>query len=232
MFGLISVTITVPRLSKIMPLQDLQCSENTDPFEKGTAPVVSDSEMLIRLSFNSNARQGFELLFRRYYKILCSHAVRFVYSKAAAEDIVSDVYLNFWRTDAYEQVTSSYRAYLFKAVRNRALDYLHEEFRRESLLGKGIELDGARIASDDDPYRQLQLTQLHQLIETEIKSLPTQCQRVFILSRFEGKKQREIAEELQISTKTVESHINRALIQLRRVLHIIAQLLLLCLTHD
>jgi len=65
-------------------------------------PILVDVEQLIRQAFEQNARQGYELLFRRFYRPLCSHAVRYVYGREVAEDIVSDVFLNFWHTQAYQ----------------------------------------------------------------------------------------------------------------------------------
>lgn len=202
-------------------------SEENEPFQPGSQPPITDSERMIRLAFGASVRQGYELLFRRYYKVMCSQAVRFVYSREVAQDIVSEVFLNFWKNRVHESITTSYRAYLFTAVRNRSYNQLQEEFRRDSLLGKPAEPTEADMLHDNDPQQQLQLTELYARIEAEIKSLPAQCQRVFLLSRFEGMKQREIAHELQISTKTVESHINKALTHLKKVFGLLTGLFLI-----
>lgn len=209
-----------------MPLHLTDKSEDDGPFQRGSQPLVTDSERMIQLAFQSSIRQGYELLFRRYYKVMCSQVVRFVYSREVAQDIVSEVFLNFWKNRVHESITTSYRAYLFTAVRNRAYNHLQEEFRRDSLLGKPTEPTENDMLYDNDPQQQLQLTELYARIEAEIKSLPPQCQRVFLLSRFEGMKQLEIAEELQISTKTVESHINKALTHLKKVPGLLTGLLL------
>ncbi|KAB7726869.1 RNA polymerase sigma-70 factor [Rudanella paleaurantiibacter] len=205
-------------------------ADQPDPFQPGSDLKITDSELIIRNAFAQNVRRGYELLFRRYYNVLCSQAVRLVYSADIAQDVVSEVFLSFWKSQAHLHITTSYRAYLFTAVRNRAYNHLQEEFRRESLLGRAVEpLADDLTDPQDDPQRQLLLTELYQRIETEIKSLPPQCQRVFLLSRFEGRRQTEIAEELKISNKTVESHINRALTHLRKVLPTGVGLLLLWL---
>jgi RNA polymerase sigma-70 factor (ECF subfamily) len=137
-----------------------------------------------------------------------------------AEDIVADVFLGFWKNKVHEHITVSYRAYLYQAVRNRVYNHLQNEFRRANQLGKPVELDTVVDALSEDPQSIIQCTELYQRLETEVKLLPPQCQRVFVLSRFEGRKQREIAEELQISLKAVEGHIQRALFQLRKVIHV------------
>ncbi len=75
------------------------------------------------------------------------------------------------------------------------------------------------VACDnDDPHHLLELTELYNRINEAVRQLSPQCQRVFILSRFESKRHREIADELAISTKTVEVHILKALAHLRKVL--------------
>jgi len=200
-----------------------------DPFQNEAEPVMPDSERLIRDAFALDARRGYELLFRRYHRVLCSHAVRFVYSRETAQDIVSEVFLNFWKKSVHQHISTSYRAYLFTAVRNRVYNHLQDEFRRDNLLGKPTEPD-EQTPAQDDPQQILQYTELFHRIEREVKALPPQCQRVFLLSRFEGKAQREIAEELQISLKTVEAHIQRALVHLRRVIQVGLQLILISLT--
>lgn len=180
--------------------------------------MVTDSEYLIQQAFKADVERGYELLFRRYHNVLCNQAVRFTHSRIVAEDIVADVFMGFWKNKVHEHITTSYRAYLYRAVRNRAYNHLQDEFRRDNLLGKSVDLTAADQITDEDPQRILQFAELSQRLETEIKRLPPQCQRVFVLSRFEGRRQREIADELQISLKGVEAHIRRALTQLKKVL--------------
>ncbi|MGM9511733.1 RNA polymerase sigma-70 factor [Larkinella sp. GY13] len=192
----------------------------TTPIPQREEVVVMDSEYLIRQAFATDIHRGYELLFRRYYKVLCNQAVRFTYARDVAEDIVADIFMGFWKNKVHEHITTSYRAYLYQSVRNRVYNHLQNEFRQASQMGKPVELDAVADAVSEDPQSIIQCTELYQRLEKEVKLLPPQCQRVFVLSRFEGKKQREIAEELQISLKAVEAHIQRALLQLRKVIHV------------
>lgn len=176
-----------------------------------------DSEVFIRQTFKENAKKGYELLFRGYYRALCSHAVRFVYSKEVAEDIVGDVFLIFWKNKIHEQITTSFRAYLYSAVRNRAFNYLQWEFRKDSNIDT-IPEQNLNQVFEETPQAMLQYDELIQKIENSITALPPQCQRVFLMSRFENKKNREIAEELEIALKTVEAHLMKALSQMRNAL--------------
>jgi RNA polymerase sigma-70 factor (ECF subfamily) len=192
--------------------------ESTEP-----AARTMDEETLVRHLFRTDPAQACSWLFRRYHAPLCNHALRFVYSREVAEDIVGEVFCNFWIDRGYEQVTTSYRAYLFRAVRYRSLTYLRWELSRQ---GDSLsETDPAHRAAPfdfsaeaDSPAAALQFDELYAAINRAIADLPPQCRRVFLMSRFELKSYRDIADELGVSVKAVEAHVSKALGVLRRVL--------------
>lgn len=176
-----------------------------------------DAERLLRETFAQDPRQGLDLLFRKYYAPLCSHAVRFTYSRQIAEDLVSEVFFQFYRTKAYQNITTTYVSYLFRSVRNEAYTYLHREFGRSASLDAATEAQ--QVSQQSAPDAEVQYNHLFLKVNEAIAQLPAQGQRVFLMSRFEGKKYHEIAQELQISPKTVEVHMSRALRHLRNALH-------------
>ncbi|MGV3561239.1 RNA polymerase sigma-70 factor [Larkinella arboricola] len=176
-------------------------------------PVPVDAELFIRKAFEENPETGYQLLFKRYYHPLCSHAVRFVYSREVAEDLVVDIFAQFWQKQLYRSVTTSYRAYLFTSVRHAAFAYLRSELGHEAITDDRLEPDTVNT-----PQQLLQYNELALKIEEIVRSLPPQSQKVFMMSRFEGKKNGMIAQELQLSIKTVEGHITKVLTILRRVL--------------
>jgi RNA polymerase sigma-70 factor (ECF subfamily) len=183
----------------------------------GTKTKVLDNEAIIRQTILNQPEKGFEMVYKRYYNQLCSHSLRYVYSTEAAEDIVSEVFLGFWRNELYTSVKTTFRAYLYKAVRNRSLDYVKSEFG----LKETKERDEAAIENQrdmDDPQSILLMNELMNRITNSINNFPPQCQRVFLLSRIEGKKNREIADKLEINIKTVEAHMMKALASLRKAL--------------
>ncbi len=167
-----------------------------------------DSELFLRKTFEENPKKGCELLFRLYYRALCTHAVRFVYSKEVAEDLVSEIFFKFWEKNTYLGVTTSYRAYLFQSVRNRAYNYLSNDLRKTASLSVA---QPAETPTSDSPEQIMQLEELHHTIDTLISCLPPQCRKVFLMNRFEGKKSKDIAAELELSVRTVETHIFKAL---------------------
>lgn len=172
---------------------------------------IIDAEVLLHETFNTDPRQGCALLFRLYFAPLCSHVIRFVYSKQVAEDIVSEVFCKFWDARTFQKINTSYRAYLFKSVRHAAYNYVKFELSRRSPCEKySLEL------SPSDPSEILQYDELYQLLDQTINGLPQQCKKVFVLSRMESKRHQEISDELDISVKAIEAHISKALRILRK----------------
>lgn len=173
-----------------------------------------DKEFFIRKAFTEDPKRGCELLFRHYHSVLCNHAVRLVYSKEIAEDIVAEIFLTFWQRQLYLHIESSFRAYLFVAVRNKAIKYLQREFLKTVPSGHNLESDW--VSSSTTPQEIMQYEELNHKIEKAISNLSPQCQKIFLMNRFDGKKYNDIAEELKISIKTVEAHISKALDVLRK----------------
>lgn len=180
---------------------------------------IIDNEQIIRIAFERSTSEGFEAMFRLYYEALYSHALRFVYTKEKAEDIVCDVFYDFWRSNSYSNMQSTYRAYLYAAVRNRAYTYVRYELKEEKNM-TSPELSGnlEDFTTGNSPESLMEYDELHQRIQRAIQELPPQCQRVFLLSRFEEKKNKEIASSLGLSLKTVEAHMAKALSQLRKAI--------------
>lgn len=172
----------------------------------------SDPEFFIRKTFESDVQKGCELLFQRYYKPMCSHAVRFVYAKDIAEDIVAEIFCNFWDNRAFTTVNTSFAAYLFGAVRNRCFNYLQKEQNKTLPLDSAVEND---VFHSVLPEKIMQYEELYHQVNILVQGLPAQCQKVFIMNRFEGKGGKEIASELGLSRRTVEAHIAKALSVLR-----------------
>lgn len=204
------------RKGAFLTRQEKSTGEEDTLREHDASARVIDNDQIIRIAFDESTSKGFEMLFRLYYQALYSHALRFVYSKEKAEDIVCDVFHDFWKSDSYSSIQTTYRTYLYAAVRNRAYSYVRYELKEERNM-TGPE-SSEHISVENSPESIMEYDELHQRIDRAILELPPQCQRVFLLSRFEGKKNKEIAANLDLSIKTVEAHLARALSQLRKVI--------------
>ncbi|MFC5411920.1 RNA polymerase sigma-70 factor [Larkinella bovis] len=198
--------VTVPGTRIMTPPE-----ERNTPTPDTTTTLV-DSELFIRKTFEVNAQKGCELLFRLYYPALCSHVARIVYSREIAEDLVADVFFTFWNTRAFQVITQSYRSYLFRSARNRAYNYLANELKKTDSLETALQ---SEAASSDSPELMMSYEQLYHKVNELVAALPPQCRKVFIMNRFEGRRPKDIAESLQLSVRTVEVHIGKALSTLR-----------------
>ncbi len=186
---------------------------DSSSFSESIGRVV-DHELMIRQVIQKDPDAGFDLLFKKYYKPLCNRAIRYVYSKEIAEDLVSEIFAKMWAKRLYVNINSStYRTYLFQALRNSIYNYFDKEFRdkehHKKVLNSQLLFDGS------NPHSILLFDELALKIQTGVNNLPPQCQKVFILSRIENKKNAEIATQLNITIKTVEAHLTKALSLLR-----------------
>ncbi|MFN3852745.1 MAG: RNA polymerase sigma-70 factor [Spirosomataceae bacterium] len=208
-----------------MPFQKYIKTENTEQPEvfihhdaTEEAKVISD-EYFIQNLFEQSPQKGFDMLFRKYYANLCNNAIRFVYSKEIAEDIVAEIFTNFWQNEAYKNINTSYRAYLYKSVRYRAYNYIKAELNRTSDL-ESIETESNFLENEVvlKPDEILHYHELSRKLDLVIQNLPNQSKKAFQMHRLEGKKYSEVATELQITVSAVERLISRALSKIREEL--------------
>lgn len=141
-----------------------------------------------------------ETIFKKSYKPLCLYALHYLGGDLnSAEDVVQDCFVKLWEHEPKNQ-----EAYLYTAVRNACIDIL-----RKSTLNTDIEpSDLESIITDDEAKLR---SQKEARLWTAIDNLPEKCRRIFLMSKRDGMKYREIAEELCISEKTVEHQISKAM---------------------
>ena len=159
----------------------------------------------------------FEFLFKTYYKKLVLFANRLTNDVHISEEIVEDVFTLLWEKGHEIEFSSSVGTYLFKMVRNRCLNHIkHEKIKSfyVNYLTKNSLWDETLRAVNND-YDEKELIRQ---IKSALDTLPDRCREVFLMSRFGELKYREIAAQLEISTKTVERHIGLALEKLRKLL--------------
>jgi len=181
----------------------------------GPEILTADDELLIRRAFDTDPKTGCELLFRRYYVPLCSHAVRFLASRAIAEDLVAEVFCEFYADDAFRGINTSYRSYLYKTVRHRAYNYLRQVLRRDAGLEEVVY---HRVPESQQPDALAHYEELRKDVEQAVQSLPLHRRKIYLMHRFEGKKYQEIADEMTISVRTVEVQVRQASHYLRNLL--------------
>ena len=161
-----------------------------------------------------NDRQAFEKIFRDSYKLLKAYAFRFVNVLATAENMVQDVFLKLWQNRHNLVITTSLVHYLFRSVRNHSLNHLEKTRVRTGYLRMQLE----KTQDEEDFSAFYPEIGLLEKIELAISALPPKRQEIFRLAREEGLKYREIADQLNLSVKTVEAQMTLALKQLRESL--------------
>jgi len=149
-----------------------------------------------------------EKLFELYFTALCYFSKKITSDIDASKDIVHDVFINLWTKRDEIDLKKSVKSYLFTSVYNKSLNYLRDNKK----FSKNVELSDLNIASDNTKYDELiDNSLLNNKINNAINKLPKKCRRVFYLSRFDNLKYNEIANKLNISVKTVEAQISKAL---------------------
>lgn len=157
--------------------------------------------------------KAFERVFKDYYALMCSVAMDYVNDSAVCQTLTEDVLLNLWEKKREVVITTSLRAYLLRAVRNKCIDHLRTHRQVSGFLGYYDSLDrmfGGAMADEKDLFEQLISDELAELLDRAIDEMPEECRRVFILVRMENKTYQEAADMLHISVNTVKYHLKRA----------------------
>jgi len=169
------------------------------------------SERTLQERIRAGDESAFDTVFRSHYPHLVRMAESVVRERALAEEVAQEVMLELWRRRETLQVEQTFRAYLLRSTRNRALNHVRHQrvVAREAAIA-AIESPTAPSAEDE-----MLGTELEQAVRMAIDGLPEKCREVFQLSREQGLKYAEIAVALEISVKTVEKRMGQALAELR-----------------
>jgi RNA polymerase sigma-70 factor (ECF subfamily) len=173
-------------------------------------------DLLLVKRIKDNDIEAFEKLFRLYYAPLCRYADSFVNDMPASEEVVQDLFYVVWKERARLSIGISVKAYLYRAVQNRAFHYLKhvqvQEAFQETIRDNDLETDSVT------PETELEYKELEKQLLVTLQRLPERQRRVFCMNRFDGKTYNEIAPELSVSIKTVEADMTKVLAILRKEL--------------
>ncbi|MCL3781488.1 RNA polymerase sigma-70 factor [Prolixibacteraceae bacterium JC049] len=175
--------------------------------------VLNDKEIILRLQ--EDDRHVFELIFNAYFPRLFHFAKGYLANENVAEDIIQDVFVEFWVQRHKFNADVNLNAWLYTVSKNKCIkfiDHLKVKEKYKSFTEQQKkELTLNQIALNRLDTSEFSFLEMERLIQDTLKQLPPQCRRIFEMSRFEDKKYREIAEELGISVKTVETQMSKAL---------------------
>ncbi len=167
-------------------------------------------ENYIKKKLRSQDKIVFDYVFTYYYSALCTFVNQSVQNRDVAEELVQDFFVHFWMECPELEISGSLKSYFFSAVRNKTADYYkHVKVKnhyREFILSKQA------VKTEESEYAEVELLAL---IKKGLKKLQPRCREIFVLSRFNGKSNKEISELFKISQRTVELQISNALKILR-----------------
>jgi len=162
--------------------------------------------------YTDSLRYDFDKIYVLYYSRMHRFAKEYVLSDEDAENIVQDVFMLLWERKNVLDIQISLVSYIFSLVKNKCLDFLRhqsvvEEYKNDlSLKLTALELLNYTLSSEED---------IERIVTDAVNKLPERCRLIFLKSRVEGKKYKEIADELGISVNTVENQMVIALKKLR-----------------
>ncbi|MGV8094960.1 MAG: RNA polymerase sigma-70 factor [Mangrovibacterium sp.] len=189
--------------------------------------IINEPDQLENIQdYISELRSGSERIFRKimehWYSPLFNFANGYLNNKENTKEVIQDVFLQLWDHRQKLADNTSLNAYLFTLTRNRCIDLI----RREKLMLQfrtDKQEEYARLtenyqALSDPILDEIFALELQSEIDKTVSSLPEQCRKVFIMSRTKGMKNKEISNMLNLSEKTVESHLTKALRTIRTTL--------------
>lgn len=173
--------------------------------------TTDTSDQTLQERIRAGDESAFDTVFRSHYAHLVRMAESVVRERALAEEVAQEVMLELWRRRETLRLEQTFRAYLLRSTRNRALNHVRHQrvVAREAAIAA---IDSPSAPSVED---EMLGAELEQAVRAAINGLPEKCREVFQLSRDHGLKYAEIAVTLEISVKTVEKRMGQALAELR-----------------
>lgn len=172
----------------------------------------TDLVPILRVKYD---KDSFKDLFDTYYNPLCNFCYRFVENHTDAEDVVQDVFTSFWQKQDRIKIETDVKYYLFTSVRNKAIEYIRSKKRKMNLED---EMGRRSESSYTEEFMEENL--IKELISNSVRQLPPKCRQIFVMSKVNGLTYVEIADQLNLSTKTIENQMRRAFQILRKTLKV------------
>lgn len=174
--------------------------------------ALSDLDLFLKVK--KGDLKSFETIFKRHYAPITRYASSIVRDPNIGEEIAQEVFMYIWEKREQIELHSELKSYLFSSAKNKCLNYLKLELPKQQAM---TDLSG--IAGMSENTMTTDDTQLlKRKIQYAIDQLPEKCRNIFVLSRYGGLTYAEIAEDLELSVKTVENQMSIALRKLKESL--------------
>jgi len=173
--------------------------------------VLELEEKVILQKLKAGEQSAFDNIFRSYYKYLVSIAYKYTQNMEVSRDLAQEVYLDLWKRRESIDIDHSIKFFLRKATINKCL----ANKRKSSRMLVNSEITDNYDSVDDTTSNLIGFRELNNVIEGVVNELPDRCRQVFKASRYDNLSHKEIAESLDISVKTIENQMTKALKYLR-----------------
>ena len=160
---------------------------------------------------SSGSHDAFHYFFITYYPKVKVFINFFVRSEDVAEDLSQDIFEKIWLNREFASNLQSFNSYVYRLAKNAAINYM------EHKTIEGEYISSASIIMETSIEEEIDAKELKLLIQLTVEKMPEQRRKIYNMSRIEGMKNGEIAEQLNISKRTVEAHINQALKQIKEI---------------
>lgn len=176
----------------------------------------NDIALLLENIYQRDDQKSFEDIFKLFYSRLLNFCIHYIKDREAAEEIVSNVFLKIWIKRKELSHIQNLETYLFISVKNQSLNYIKQfsNYRVVYLEETGVH----QLLNTHDPGKELERRELIFKMNQAIETLPQQCKIIFSLVKEEGLRYKEVAQILDISPRTVETQLVRAMQKLDKIL--------------
>lgn len=174
--------------------------------------IISEEQRFI--SFKKGDKKAFEFYFDFYFGKITGFCTQFLGDDDEAQSVAQEAFIKLWLNRAKVQKISGVKSFLYTSAKTQCLDVLRHRAVKGKYLNVKLNEQEVRFNSEilsSLNFDDVSFAELEALVEKTILKLPLKCKTVFIKSRYENKKNHEIAEELNVSVKAVEANITRAL---------------------
>ena len=173
--------------------------------------ITNNNDILLLRQIREGDESAFKHLFETYFTPLCRFIFMHLNDEGVSEELAMDIFIYVWENRDTFQIQLSLKAYLFQAARNKCLNELRKKKQT-------VRLDDVEADSMNTDMATLETDELYRLIQEAVLALPEKCRNIFHLSRNENFTNQEIADQLNISIKTVEAQITTALKKIKNFL--------------
>ncbi|UOY08332.1 RNA polymerase sigma-70 factor [Muricauda sp. SCSIO 64092] len=168
------------------------------------------TDVQLKRNLKLGHKVAYKFLFEEYYNWLCNYLFKLSGNRSLSKDLVQEVMIKFYEGRHKINVETNLKSYLFTMCHNHFLNHIRRNKNRPDLLDRiqwtAIYESYFEVKVEDDSFER-SLNSLENLLNT----LPPKCREIFILNKLEKRKYKEIARDMEISIKTVESQMSRAL---------------------